>query len=219
MTSDEAQLRDEICLWGRSMFERGLTSGASGNLSARLADGVLLTPTNACLGFLDPARLSRLDAEGRHVGGDPPTKEVPLHLAVYRARPQAGGIVHLHSTHATALSCLADVDPVDAHARLLHEAHPRAGVEQPQRRRPVAQHDVDVGQQARHLLLRPLGGRDDLDVGAPLRVEQVHHDGVRHGRQRQHPPGRAHAAAVGEGCGPRPNSEAAAILVDSDQVG
>lgn len=112
--TDEARLRDEICLWGRSMFERGLTSGASGNLSARLPDGVLLTPTNACLGFLDPARLSRLDAAGRHVAGDPPTKEVPLHLAVYQARPQAGGIVHLHSTHATALSCLADVSPTDA---------------------------------------------------------------------------------------------------------
>ena len=114
MTSAEAALRDEICLWGRSMFERGLTSGASGNLSARLGDGFLMTPTNACLGFLDPAQLSRLDGDGRAVAGDPPTKEVPLHLAFYRARPQAGGVVHLHSTHATALSCLADVDPADA---------------------------------------------------------------------------------------------------------
>ena len=113
--TDEANLRDEICLWARSMFERGLTSGSSGNLSARTSDGgFLVTPTNACLGFLEPDRLSKLDAAGAHVSGDKPTKETPLHLAYYRARPAAGGVVHLHSTYATALSCLEDVDPTDA---------------------------------------------------------------------------------------------------------
>ena len=114
MTDEETRLRAEICLWGKSMFDRGLTFGSSGNLSARLADGYLLTPTNSCLGFLEPDRLSKLDAEGRHLSGDAPTKEVPLHLAVYRARPQAKGIVHLHSTYATAISCLRDTDPTDA---------------------------------------------------------------------------------------------------------
>ena len=114
MTADEARLREEICRWGRSLFERGLTPGASGNLSARLADGFLVTPTNACLGFLEPDRLAKLDPDGAHLSGDPPTKEVPLHKAMYDARPGAGGVVHLHSTWATALSCLRDLDPADA---------------------------------------------------------------------------------------------------------
>jgi 3-dehydro-4-phosphotetronate decarboxylase len=114
MNADEKVLRAEMCLWGRSMFERGLTPGSSGNLSARLAGGFLVTPTGSCLGFLEPERLSKLDGDGRHVGGDLPTKEVPLHLAFYAARPKAGGVIHLHSTYATALSCLADVDMANA---------------------------------------------------------------------------------------------------------
>src|SRR5262249_53057802 len=118
MKADEADLREEICRWGRSMFERGLSPGSSGNLTARLSDGFLATPTGSGLGFLVPERLSKLGMDGRHVSGDPPTKEVPLHLAVYRARPDAGGVVHLHSTYATALSCLAGVNPDDALAAL-----------------------------------------------------------------------------------------------------
>lgn len=114
MTPGEQALRLDICRWGKSMFDRGLTFGSSGNLSARLADGFLMTPTNSCLGFLEPARLSKVDAQGRHLSGDPPTKELPLHLAVYAARPDAFGVVHLHSTYATALSCLADTDVEDA---------------------------------------------------------------------------------------------------------
>ena len=106
----ETKLREQFCQWGTSMFERGLTSGSSGNLSARLDDGLLVTPTNSCLGFLDPATLSKLDMKGNHVSGDRPTKEVPLHKCYYEARPQAMGIVHLHSTYATALSCLKDLD-------------------------------------------------------------------------------------------------------------
>ena len=109
----ETELRAEICLWGRSLFERGYTAGSSGNLSARLPDGFLVTPTNSCLGFLEPERLAKLDFDGRHLSGDAPTKEVPLHMAFYEARPQAGGIVHLHSTYATALSCLEGLDPAD----------------------------------------------------------------------------------------------------------
>jgi len=109
----EAEACVAVVRWGRSLFERGLTSGSSGNISVRLDGGFLATPTNSCLGFLDPDRLSRLDAEGAARDGDPPTKELSLHLAFYAGRPKAGAVVHLHSTHATALSCLADVDPED----------------------------------------------------------------------------------------------------------
>jgi 3-dehydro-4-phosphotetronate decarboxylase len=114
VNNEEHQLRDEMCRWGGSMFARGLTFGSSGNLSARLADGFLVTPTNSCLGFLEPAKLSKLDAHGNPVSGDAPTKEIPLHMAFYEARPQAGGVVHLHSTYATALSCLEYTDANDA---------------------------------------------------------------------------------------------------------
>src|SRR3954470_10445300 len=108
----EAKIREEICRFGRSLFERGLTPGSSGNISVKLEDGgFLLTPTNASLGFLDPARLSRLDASGKLVSGDAPTKEVPLHTALYQSRGAAGAIVHLHSTHSVALSMLPEIDP------------------------------------------------------------------------------------------------------------
>jgi ribulose-5-phosphate 4-epimerase/fuculose-1-phosphate aldolase len=114
MSEDEQRARDSLVRWGKSLFDRGLTPGSSGNLSVRVADGWLFTPTNSCLGFLDADRLSRLDVDGRHIGGDAPTKELPLHFAFYESRPTARAVVHLHSTHATALSCLADVDPDDA---------------------------------------------------------------------------------------------------------
>ncbi|MGL4242647.1 MAG: aldolase [Beijerinckiaceae bacterium] len=110
----EAEARAAIVRLSKSLFDRGLTPGSSGNISVRLSDGFLFTPTNACLGFLDPGRLSKLDAEGRHVSGDPPTKELPLHFGFYQARPQAGAVVHLHSTYATLISCLADIDPDNA---------------------------------------------------------------------------------------------------------
>ncbi|PDS78569.1 aldolase [Rhizobium sp. L43] len=108
----DARLREEICRYGRSLFERGLTPGSSGNISLRLEDGGwLVTPTNASLGFLDPARISRLDAEGRLLSGDKPTKEIPLHTALYDTRGSARAIVHLHSTHAVALTMLPEIDP------------------------------------------------------------------------------------------------------------
>ena len=109
----ESRLRDEICRYGQSIFERGLTFGSSGNISARLEDGWLMTPTNVALGRLDPARLSRLDESGRLIGGDPPTKESFLHRAMYGERPAAKAVVHLHSTHSVAVSCLSDLDPAD----------------------------------------------------------------------------------------------------------
>ena len=107
----ESKIREEICLLGKSMFDRGLTVGSSGNISVRTDGGWLMTPTNSCLGRLDPASLSKVDAEGNLLSGDKQTKESFLHLSVYGERPTAGAIVHLHSTHSVAVSCLADVDP------------------------------------------------------------------------------------------------------------
>ena len=108
----ETRLREDICRFGLSLFERGLTPGSSGNISVRLDDGGwLVTPTNASLGFLDPAKMSRLDGNGRLVSGDAPTKEVPLHTALYQTRATAGAVVHLHSTHSVALSMLPEIDP------------------------------------------------------------------------------------------------------------
>jgi ribulose-5-phosphate 4-epimerase/fuculose-1-phosphate aldolase len=109
---DETKLRDEICRFGRSLFERGLTPGSSGNISVRLDDGGwLVTPTNASLGLLDPARISRLGADNRLIAGDAPTKEIPLHAALYETRSASRAIVHLHSTHSVALSMLPEIDP------------------------------------------------------------------------------------------------------------
>jgi 3-dehydro-4-phosphotetronate decarboxylase len=102
--------REEICRLGRSMFARGLTFGASGNISVRTPTGFLMTPTGVALDRLDPERLCVLDDEGKHLSGDPPTKEAFLHLAMYRERPKSHAIVHLHSTHSVTVSCLADVD-------------------------------------------------------------------------------------------------------------
>jgi ribulose-5-phosphate 4-epimerase/fuculose-1-phosphate aldolase len=108
----ESKVREEICRLGRSLFERGLTPGSSGNISVRLDDdGWLVTPTNASLGFLDPARLSRLGPDGSVASGDAPTKEVPLHTALYQTRSDARAVVHLHSTHSVAVSMLPEIDP------------------------------------------------------------------------------------------------------------
>lgn len=110
--SDEAKLREQICLLAKSIFDRGLTGGSTGNISARTDDGgLLVSPTGTSFGRLDPARLSRFDAGGKLVDGDAPTKEMPLHTAFYETRSQAGAVVHLHSCHSVALSMLPDVDP------------------------------------------------------------------------------------------------------------
>lgn len=110
----QSALREAICRLGRSLFERGYTHGASGNISARLEDGgFLVSPTNVSMGNLDPRELSRLDVQGRLIDGPPPTKEVPLHDALYRTRQKSGAVVHLHSTHSVAVSMLPDIDPLD----------------------------------------------------------------------------------------------------------
>ena len=113
MTDDEIALREAICESGRSIFERGLTHGSTGNISVRCGDGWLLTPTGTSLGSLDPARLSRVDAQGSLTSGDAPTKERLLHLALYAERPRVNAVVHLHSTHSVALSLLGGLNPDD----------------------------------------------------------------------------------------------------------
>jgi ribulose-5-phosphate 4-epimerase/fuculose-1-phosphate aldolase len=110
---NESVLREQICRFAASLFERGLTPGSSGNISMRLDDGGwLITPTNSSMGFLDPARLSRLDASGRLLSGDAPSKEIPLHAAMYESRT-ATAVVHLHSTHSVAISMLSEIDPAN----------------------------------------------------------------------------------------------------------
>ncbi|MBL8669066.1 MAG: aldolase [Alphaproteobacteria bacterium] len=107
----EAKLRDQVCLWAKRLYDRRLVHGTSGNLSVRLPDGGwLVTPTNSCLGDLDPDKLSKLDASGRLVAGDAPSKESFLHRCVYDVRSDARAIVHTHSTHSVAVSCIDGVD-------------------------------------------------------------------------------------------------------------
>jgi ribulose-5-phosphate 4-epimerase/fuculose-1-phosphate aldolase len=121
-------LRKDICSIGHSLFARGLTSGSSGNISARLPDGGwLMTPTNVAMGDLDPAQLSLFDADGRHVDGPPPTKETFLHFAMYRNRTDAGAVVHLHSTHSVAVSMLDGIDPEEVLPPLTAYAVMRVG--------------------------------------------------------------------------------------------
>ena len=107
---NEADLRTELSALGASLFARGYSVGSAGNISVRLGDGYLMTPTNSCLGRLQPDRISRLDRDFAHVDGDRPSKEVFMHRAFYHARPDAGAVVHLHSTMATAVACLPDAD-------------------------------------------------------------------------------------------------------------
>ncbi len=104
-------LREQMCLLAKSLFDRGLTGGSTGNISARTKDGhLLVSPTGTSFGRLDPARLSLINASGTHIDGDKPTKEMPLHAAFYDTRSTAGAVVHLHSCHSVALSMIPDVD-------------------------------------------------------------------------------------------------------------
>ncbi len=107
----ERELREQMALHGKSLYDRGLTPGSSGNISVRLPDGMLITPTNSCLGRLDPEAICRLDSNGNLLSGKPPSKELFLHRAYYDSRPKESAVVHLHSTWSVAVSCLADVDP------------------------------------------------------------------------------------------------------------
>lgn len=122
----EDTAREEICRVGRALFERGYVHATAGNISVRLADGYLITPTDACLGSLDPARLARLDAQGRQVAGDRGSKTITLHRRIYAATEAAGTparcVLHTHSTHLVAtslLQCGAANGPLNEAAELL----------------------------------------------------------------------------------------------------
>jgi len=111
MASQESQLREQLCLLAKSLFDRGLTGGSTGNISSRTPDGgLLVSPTGTCFGRLDPARLSRFDSDGQFLDGDDPTKEMPLHAAFYDTRSNAGAVVHLHSCYSVAWSMMPEVD-------------------------------------------------------------------------------------------------------------
>jgi ribulose-5-phosphate 4-epimerase/fuculose-1-phosphate aldolase len=118
VTATETALRESVVSAARSLFERSLTHGSTGNISVRSGDEILVTPTGHSLGTLQPDQLSLIDLSGKAVedrkAQPKPTKEALLHAAVYRARPEARAVVHTHSTHAVAVSCLADVDEQDA---------------------------------------------------------------------------------------------------------
>ena len=112
--NDEIKLREQICILAKSMFDRGLTGGSTGNISSRTSDGgLLVSPTGTSFGRLDTGRLSRFDADGEFMSGDKPTKEMPLHIAFYETRGTAGAVVHLHSCHSVALSLMPDIDHED----------------------------------------------------------------------------------------------------------
>ena len=119
---NENKLREDIAAIGKSLYDRGLAHGSAGNISVKLADGWLMTPTNSCMGRLDPARISRLDASGKLVSGDKPSKETFLHIAMYEERAGCGAVVHLHSIHSVAVSCMDGLDsanvlpPITAYA-------------------------------------------------------------------------------------------------------
>lgn len=109
--SNVTKLREQMCLLGASLYDRGYTHGSTGNISVQIDEGWIVTPTNACLGRLDPAELSIVDHNGHRLSGPEPTKEVPLHLAMYRSRKKTGAVVHLHSCHSVAVSMLDGIDP------------------------------------------------------------------------------------------------------------
>jgi 3-dehydro-4-phosphotetronate decarboxylase len=125
--SVQSSLRNSIALHGRSLFERGFTVGSSGNISCRVPGGFLVTPTNSCLGRLDPARITLVDERWQYVSGDRPSKELPLHSVMYETRPRTQAVVHLHSTYATALSLLPGIDPSDALSPITPYAVMRVG--------------------------------------------------------------------------------------------
>jgi len=108
---DEKLLRDEICRVGKSLFDRGYVHSTAGNISVRLDDGYLITPTEACLGFLDPARLSKVDRDGAPMSGDRPSKTIALHRRIYAADKEARCVIHTHSTHLVALTLSGHRDP------------------------------------------------------------------------------------------------------------
>ncbi|BAN25981.1 3-oxo-tetronate 4-phosphate decarboxylase [Caballeronia insecticola] len=113
MASNETLIREEICVTGKSLYERRYTVGSAGNISARLDDGWLITPTDACLGRLDPADIAKVDLHGKHVSGGRPSKTLALHRRIYESNGETRGVVHTHSTHLVALTLAGVWKPGD----------------------------------------------------------------------------------------------------------
>jgi ribulose-5-phosphate 4-epimerase/fuculose-1-phosphate aldolase len=111
--TEEALARDHIVSFAASLFQRGFTVGSSGNISVRLSDGFLVTPTNSCFGYLEAKQLTKLDAKGEYLSGNQPSKEWPMHKAMLDTRATDNAVVHLHSPYATALSCLNGLEAND----------------------------------------------------------------------------------------------------------
>lgn len=150
-SATEQLARQQIVRWSKSLFDRGYTAGSSGNISVAIDDGFLITPTNSCLGFLEPDQISKVTRSGEHVSGEKPSKEIFLHQAFYDTRPGTGAVVHLHSSYATAVSCLVDLNPVDCIPPLTPYVVMRVG--QVQRLPYVRPGDPVMGD-----LVRKLGG-------------------------------------------------------------
>lgn len=168
---NESRAREEICRAGKSLFDRGYAHATAGNISVRLDDGYLITPTDACLGFLDPARLARLDSEGRQLSGDRASKTLVLHRAIYDAArgfdADTRCVIHTHSTHCVALSLrchepelLAPITPYFVmkvgHVPLLRYQRPGAGATAEEVRRLIAHYGAG-GQPIRAVMLQRLG--------------------------------------------------------------
>ena len=160
-TRPESRIREEICTVGASLYNRGYTVGAAGNISARLDDGWLITPTDACLGRLDPAALSKVDAAGNWVSGAKPSKTLALHQGIYRANPEARGIVHTHSTHLVALTLAGVWRPDEVLPPITPPGHEgrahSADRLSPSRRSQVAAEVAALAAQVRGALFERLG--------------------------------------------------------------
>ena len=187
----EARAREEIVRVGRSLFERGYVHATAGNISVRLADGYLITPTDACLGTLDPARLARLDAQGRQTGGDPASKTLALHRRIYEASAgtaaPAGCVVHSHSTHLVACSLRADpaaaelLPPLTPYfvmkvGRVPHSPYHRPGAPEAAEAvaRAIARH-AEAGHPIRAVMLARLGPNvwHDTPAAAMATLEEL----------------------------------------------
>jgi len=125
--SEETRLRERIVKLAELLYLRGYAHGTTGNISARLDAGILVTPTNSCMGLLEAERISFVSHDGVHVSGDKPSKEAFLHLAMYEERDAAAAVVHLHSTHSVAVSILAQTDPANALPPLTAYHHMKVG--------------------------------------------------------------------------------------------
>ncbi|MFJ3409000.1 3-oxo-tetronate 4-phosphate decarboxylase [Pseudomonas protegens] len=160
--SRENALREEICDVGRSLYQRGYTVGSAGNISARLDDGWLITPTDICLGRLDPAAIAKVNLAGEWVSGDKPSKTLALHRQVYDRNPGVGGVVHTHSTHLVALTLAGvwredDILPPLTPYQVMKVGHiPLIGYQRPGSPK-VAEQVAQLANQVRGVMLERLG--------------------------------------------------------------